>query len=100
MSRPVIATLDLLGRRWALRLIWELRRDALGFADLRQRTGASPSVLAQRLRELSVEGIVGRGSDRRYRLTSVGRELAPVLYDLNRWSEVAARERGTAILES
>ena len=99
MPRPVLATFAMLERRWALRLIWELRRDALGFAELRQRTGASPSVLAQRLRELSEGGIVGRGSDRRYRLTSVGRELAPVLYDLNRWSEIAARERGTAILE-
>ena len=32
MSRPVLDTLDLLGRRWALRVVWELRRDTLGFA--------------------------------------------------------------------
>ena len=100
MPRPVIETLELLERRWALRVLWELRRDALGFAELRQRTGASPSVLAQRLRELGDGGIVGRGPGRRYRLTSIGRELGPVLYDLNRWAEITARERGTAILDA
>ena len=89
------AALDLLGRRWALRVVWELRRDALSFADLRQRTGISPSVLSQRLRELSRVAVVDRDPARRYRLTGRGRELARVLYELNRWAE-----SGAGILES
>ena len=100
MGRPLLDTLDLLGRRWALRVVWELRRDALGFADLRRRLGASPSVLAQRLRDLDAGGVVEQAPDRRYRLTAAGRDLARVLYDLNRWAEVAARAREEVILDT
>jgi DNA-binding HxlR family transcriptional regulator len=97
-TKPVLAALDLLGRRWALRTVWELRRDALGFEALRKRLGASSSVLAQRLRELRDGGVVERGGDGRYVLTAAGRELARLLFELNRWAEVAAREREEAIL--
>lgn len=78
--------LDLLGRRWMLRVVWELRRDALGFAALREALGISPSVLSARLAELSDAGIVERDAARRYRLTGIGRELARLLYELNRWA--------------
>jgi DNA-binding HxlR family transcriptional regulator len=86
-SRPVEHTLDLLGRRWALRLLWELRRSTLTFSELRERTGISPSVLSSRLGELVEAGVVERDTGRRYRLSGRGRELARVLYDLNRWAE-------------
>ena len=82
--------LEQLGRRWALRVVWELRRDAVSFSELRQRLGISPSVLATRLRELDEIGIVERDVLRRYRLSGRGRELARVLYELNRWAESAA----------
>ena len=81
------ATLELLGRRWALRLIWELRRDAVAFSELRARTGISPSVLSARLRELVDSGVLERDGGRRYRLSGRGRELARILYELNRWAE-------------
>ena len=45
--------LELLGRRWMLRVVWELRRDALGFTALRGELGISPSVLSSRLAEVS-----------------------------------------------
>jgi DNA-binding HxlR family transcriptional regulator len=88
-ERPIITLLDLLGRRWALRLLWELRRDAVSFSDLRKRTEISPSVLSARLAELSSAGIVERERSRRYRLTGRGRELARMLYEINRWAEAA-----------
>jgi DNA-binding HxlR family transcriptional regulator len=83
------ATLELLGRRWALMLIWELRRDAVAFSELRERTGISPSVLSARLRELTEADIIERDGSRRYRLSGRGRELARLLYELNRWAEQA-----------
>jgi DNA-binding HxlR family transcriptional regulator len=86
-SRPVEAALDLLGRRWALRLVWELRRSTLSFSELRQRTGISPSVLSARLRELVEAGVLEQDRVRRYRLSGRGRELARLLYELNRWAE-------------
>ena len=88
-TRPVEDVLDLLGRRWALRLIWELRRTTLSFSELRRRTGISPSVLSARLGDLAAAGVVEVDSGRRYRLSGRGRELARVLYELNRWAEQA-----------
>jgi DNA-binding HxlR family transcriptional regulator len=88
-TRPVESALDLLGRRWALRLVWELRRSTLAFSELRQRTGISPSVLSARLGELLDAGVLERDTGRRYRLSGQGRELARVLYELNRWAEQA-----------
>jgi DNA-binding HxlR family transcriptional regulator len=87
--RPVESALDLLGRRWALRLVWELRRSTLTFSELRERTGISPSVLSARLGELTGFGVVERDTGRRYRLSGNGRELARILYELNRWAEQA-----------
>jgi DNA-binding HxlR family transcriptional regulator len=79
-------TLEFLGRRWMLRIVWELRRDALSFNGLRERAGISPSVLSTRLREMEEAGIVERDPRRRYRLTGEGRELARLLLELNRWA--------------
>jgi DNA-binding HxlR family transcriptional regulator len=86
-SAPVEDALDLLGRRWALRIVWELRRNTLSFSELRRRTGISPSVLSARLGDLAGGGVVEADSGRRYRLSGRGRELARVLYELNRWAE-------------
>src|SRR5262245_30361806 len=88
-QRPVDDVLDLLGRRWALRLIWELRRDTIAFSELRERTGISPSVLSARLVELTDAGVVERDATRQYRLSGRGRELTRLLYELNRWAERA-----------
>ena len=88
-ARPVEQALDLLGRRWTLRLVWELRRSALTFSELRRRANVSPSVLSTRLGELTEAGVVERDGGRRYRLSGRGRELARLLYELNRWAEQA-----------
>ena len=86
-ERRVHHILDLLGTRWNLRLVWELRRGTLAFSELRRRLGVSPSVLTTRLDELVDAGIVERDPSRRYRLSGRGRELAQILYELNRWAE-------------
>jgi DNA-binding HxlR family transcriptional regulator len=87
ITKPIERALDVLGRRWALRLIWELRRSTLTFSELRGRIGISPSVLSARLSELVEAGVVERDSGRRYRLSGRGRELARILYEVNRWAE-------------
>ena len=86
-ERAVEGVLDLLGRRWALRLVWELRRSTLSFSELRRQIEISPSVLSTRLEELTSAGVVEQDSGRRYRLSGRGRELARILYELNRWAE-------------
>ena len=86
-ERAVEGALDLLGRRWAMRLVWELRRSTLSFSELRDQTGISPSVLSARLGELVEAGVLERDPGRRYRLSGSGRELARILFELNRWAE-------------
>jgi len=86
-GRPIMALLDLLGRRWALRVLWELRGDpAPTFRDLQQRTGGvSSSVLTDRLRELTEAGITERG-EAGYQLTPRGRDLLACLAPLSNWA--------------
>jgi len=82
-----MALLDLLGRRWALRILWELAREPGTFAALQARCDAmSPSVLNQRLAELRDAGIVAPG-DAGYALTPEGVALARVLGALDAWAK-------------
>jgi len=94
-GRPIMALLDLLGRRWALRVIWELRDEPLSFRQTQARCGAiSSSVLNDRLSELRAAGIV-EAADAGYRLTGEGRELLSLYGPLDAWAERwAERERG------
>jgi DNA-binding HxlR family transcriptional regulator len=82
-----MALLDLLGRRWALRVIWELREGPLTFRALQERcAGMSSSVLNQRLVELREAGILDLGSGG-YRLTDEGIRLLGAYWPLNAWAE-------------
>ena len=86
-GRPIMALLDLLGRRWQLRILWELREGPVGFRALQQRCdGMSPSVLSQRLAELAAAGVVEQLPDSGYRLTGPGVELLAALGPLNAWA--------------
>ena len=79
-GRPIMALLDLLGRRWTLRILWELRTETLGFRILQERCDSmSPSVLSQRLTELQEAGIVAHDDNGDYTLTSEGQELLHAL---------------------
>lgn len=84
-----MALLDLLGRRWALRVLWELRDDALlTFRELQTRCGdISSSVLNDRLSELRAAGIVDSGQEGGYRLTDEGRRLLAALMPLDAWAK-------------
>lgn len=87
-GRPVMALLDLLGRRWALRVLWELREEpATTFRDLQRRCGSvSSSVLNQRLLELREGGIIATGRPTGYELTDDGRRLLTALAPIDDWA--------------
>ncbi len=86
-GRPIMALLDLLGRRWALRVVWELREAPLPFRALQERCeGMSSSVLNQRLHELRAADVVELGPGG-YRLSEEGRRLLEVYRPLNAWAE-------------
>jgi DNA-binding HxlR family transcriptional regulator len=86
-GRPIMALLDLLGRRWALRVVWELRDGPLVFRALQQRcAGMSSSVLNQRLRELRAAAVVELAPDG-YRLSGEGERLLEAYGPLEAWAE-------------
>ncbi|WP_433579844.1 winged helix-turn-helix transcriptional regulator [Nocardia brasiliensis] len=85
-GRPIMVLLDLLGRRWALRVLWELRDGrAVTFRELQARCGGiSASVLNDRLRELREAQVVAAEPDG-YQLTPDGTELLAALAPLQVW---------------
>lgn len=94
-GRPIMALLDLLGRRWTLRIIWELRDGPLTSRALRTACDdASPTVLQTRLDDLRDAGLVELIPESGYRLTILGLELfkefLPLLRFAERWSKRAA----------
>ncbi|GAA4904900.1 DNA-binding HxlR family transcriptional regulator [Nonomuraea thailandensis] len=81
-----MAALDLLGRRWTLRILWELSRAPAGFRELQRRCERmSSSVLSTRLDELTTARLTILYDDG-YRLTPLGRDLVEALAPLNAWS--------------
>ena len=84
--------LDALGRRWALRILWELKGGAsLTFRALQDACGGvSPTVLNTRLRELVELRLVESG-DAGYQLTAAGKKLEPLILRLDAYAEDWAR---------
>lgn len=87
-GRPVMALLDLFGRRWALRVVWELRESRRSFRSLQEACdGVSPTVLNRRLRELRSSGLVDADAGPGYGLTPLGAELLDLFLPIVDWSE-------------
>jgi DNA-binding HxlR family transcriptional regulator len=90
-GRPLMAALDLLGRRWALRILWELRVGPHTFRALQEACeDVSPAVLNTRLTELRDAGLVER-TDEGYALTPHGSQLGEALGPLDAWARRWAR---------
>jgi DNA-binding HxlR family transcriptional regulator len=92
--------LDLVGRRWALRVLWELREGgAASFRELQERCGnISSSVLADRLRELRDAEIVAADERTGYRLTDEGQALLEALAPIDAWAKRWAKRAGRSPL--
>jgi DNA-binding HxlR family transcriptional regulator len=75
-GRAANALLDLLGRRWALRILWELRHEGttLTFRELQANCGDA-------------------SSSGGYALSAHGRELIPALSGLEEWANRWARRQ-------
>jgi DNA-binding HxlR family transcriptional regulator len=93
-GKPVMAFLDLIGHRWALRVLWEMRSGPARFRDLETACGASPTVINRRLGELKAWDLVELTEDG-YALTSSAKELLALLLPLNAWCERQAKNART-----
>ena len=87
-GRPIMALLDLLGRRWTLRIVWELRDGPLTSRALRTACDeASPTIIQARLTELREAGLVELLPGDGYRLTELGMDLHETFLPLHRFAE-------------
>ena len=91
-GRPIMALLDLLGRRWVLRIVWELREEPRRFRELQDLIGASPTIVNARLGDLRTAKLVELDEAAGYRLTPLGDELLRLFLPLHLWSEKWARQ--------
>jgi DNA-binding HxlR family transcriptional regulator len=84
---PMLALLDLLGRRWALRILWELRQAPATFQALQLRCDSmSTSVLSQRLVELREAQLVEKDREGAYALSEPGSRLLARLDGMDEWT--------------
>lgn len=90
-GRPIMALLDLLGRRWVLRIVWEMRDTPRRFRELQESIGASPTIVNARLADLREAGLVELDPAAGYRLTALGQELLLLFLPLHVWSEKWAK---------
>ena len=90
-GRPIMVLLDLLGRRWTLRIVWELREEPRRFRELQDAIGASPTIINTRLAELREASLVTLDEASGYRLTPLGEELLRLFLPLHVWSEKWAK---------
>jgi DNA-binding HxlR family transcriptional regulator len=88
---PIMALFDLLGRRWAMGIIWQLCDGPLPFGELQKRCSSiSPTVLSSRIKDLGEAALIERTLEG-YALTEQGTELFKILEPFKEWSSVWAQ---------
>lgn len=87
-GRPIMALLDLLGRRWVLRILWEMRDGkAMSFRDIQSACDdVSPTSLNKRLHELKETQLIMLHPEGGYQLTEMGKSLIQAIMPLNEWA--------------
>lgn len=89
---PINALFDLLGRRWALGILWNLEKGPCTFRSLQEHCGdISPSILNSRIKDLREADLVEKTLDG-YMLTRRGKELRAIILPLGKWSAVWSKE--------
>ncbi len=89
---PLEATLDVIGGKWKLYLLWHLRQETKRYGELKRSTrGITEKMLIQQLRELESDRLVKRKvypeipPKVEYSLTPYGKTFVPILQLLNSW---------------
>jgi DNA-binding HxlR family transcriptional regulator len=94
---PLQSLVDLLARRHALAVIWELRGPSQPFRKLARSLGVGEDRLSQRMRELREAGLIQVDEAGDYRLSSEGRRLLDPLSRLSGfavdWTKLTPRQR-------
>ena len=91
---PVEVTLDLMGGKWKMLILWLLRESILRFSELKRKIPKiTQKMLTQQLRELESDGIINRKVYAQvppkveYSLTDLGKSFLPILKAMHKWGE-------------
>lgn len=89
------ATLELIGGKWKIQILWSLRNKAKRFSDIKEEVlGITQKMLTQQLKEFVRDGLATRKSYPEipprveYKLTDYGKSVIPVLEAMNKWGEI------------
>ena len=86
-GQPIMALFDLLGRAWAMGIVWQLGNGPFTFRELQKACeDVSPSLLNRRLKELRTSGLVDHDTSG-YHLTRYGIEVLEMLRPLGAWAD-------------
>ncbi|UGU16095.1 helix-turn-helix transcriptional regulator [Sinomicrobium kalidii] len=86
-GQPIMALFDLLGRNWAMGIIWHLSSGPGTFRQLQDYCESiSPTTLNKRLKELKRARLIEKTPEG-YALTAAGREVFELLSPLGEWAK-------------
>ena len=89
---PIMALFDLLGRPWAMGVIWQLQNGPFTFRELQKKCeSVSPSILNSRIKDLREADLAERTLSG-YQLTKRGNKLIKILRSFGEWSRDWAKE--------
>ena len=90
-GQPIMALFDLLGRNWAMGIIWHLNKGPSTFRGIQEYCESiSPSTLNKRLKELRDSFLIKRTVDG-YALTKQGEEVFDFIEPMGKWAKKWAK---------
>src|SRR5947208_908806 len=101
---PAEITLDVIGGRWKIIILWQLFQGTKRFSELfKNMGGITQKMLTQQLREMEKDGVVHRKvfpqvpPKVEYSLTPLGKSLKPVVDSMCKWGVKHLEEQGIKI---
>ncbi|WP_368086657.1 winged helix-turn-helix transcriptional regulator [Bacillus sp. cl95] len=96
--------IEIIGGKWKVLILWNLNEGGRRFNDLKRALpGITQKMLTQQLRELEQHGLVSRTVYEEmpprveYTTTALGKKLQPTLFEMGKWGDVYAEEKGISM---
>ena len=92
---PVGVTVNMVGGKWKIAIIWQLRERTLRFNELHKALNGmvSQAVMTNQLRELEKDGLLHREIYKEvpprveYSLTELGKSFLPIIVEMGKWGQ-------------
>ena len=96
---PIEITLNLIGGKWKVLILWLLKDRILRFSELKRKIPKiTQKMITNQLRELESDGLVHRKVYAQvppkveYSLTDLGKSFLPILKEMHKWGESFAKK--------